>query len=403
MAEIARTTHPVGWSPETQWAAVQRGEPHSIVDIYQAQRERCPVAWRAFDDGQGFWSVFDFDDVAQVLENPALFSSARPKYGLTLIPIEVDPPDHRKYRVLLAQIINAARLARLETAIRAYVREQLALVRAKESDLLAATSATPIRAFCLMVGDPDPEAFRELHLRREAANDPRLARFDDASVKQRADANKPLVDYCAGLIERHRREPQDDIVSDILAGEIDGRPISHDEALSMLSLLYIAGSRTTTAALRGAVVQLARAPELQARLRAQPSLIPAAAEEIVRLETPVHGLPRYATADTEIGGCPIAKGEQVFPNYGAANLDPKAFPHPGEIDLERKPIRHVGFGRGVHVCAGAPLARLQLRVFIEELLGAFASLRLAGPVTRMTWPHYGATALPVEVVAGPLA
>jgi cytochrome P450 len=120
-------------------------------------------------------------------------------------------------------------------------------------------------------------------------------------------------------------------------------------------------------------------------------------EEIVRLESPVHGLPRYATRDTEIAGQAIAEGEQVFPNYGAANVDPKMFPDPGRIDLDRRPIRHVGFGRGIHICAGAPLARLQLKVFIEELLAATKAFRLTGPVTRMTWPHYGPTALPVEL------
>lgn len=397
MSDGIAPKHPVGWSPEDDWGAVQRGEPHSIVDIYDRQRQACPVAWRSFADGQGFWSVFNYDDVVEVLGDPATFSSATPKYGMTLIPIEVDPPAHRQYRLLLAQLINPQRLAPIESEIRAIVRGLVDDVIRGEKTLLWVTSEIPIRAFCLLVGDPDPDNFRRIHEAREAANDPRLARLDDASAARRKAANTPLVDYCAALLDAHRAAPRDDVVSDILGGQIDGRPVTHDEALSMLSLLYIAGNRTTTAALRGAVVQLARAPQIQEALRADPSRIPSAIEEIVRLESPVHGLPRYATRDTEIAGCRIAKGEQVFPNYGAANVDPKVFERPGHIDLDRKPGKHLGFGKGTHLCAGALLARLQLKAFVEELLRGTKSFHLAGPVTRMTWPHYGATSLPVEM------
>lgn len=388
--------HPVEWAPEGDWAALERGEPQSPAEIYQRQRQRCPVAWRGFSDGQGFWSVFDYDDVVSVLSDPATYSSAVPKYGMTLIPIEVDPPDHRKYRVLLAQLINPVRLAKIEAQVREFVAQRLQRVLAGEDTLLAVTAAIPVQSFCLLVGDPNPDRFREIHERREATNEPRLARLDNTSAAKRQAANQPLVDYCAEIIAAHRQSPRDDIVSDILAGAIDDRPIADDEALSMLSLLYIAGSRTTTAALRGAVVQLARAPEIQQELRSAPERIAAAVEEIVRLETPVHGLPRYATRDTELRGRKVAKGEQVFPNYGAANVDPAIFPEPEKIDLERKPVRHVAFGRGIHLCAGAPLARMQLRVFLEELLGRTASFHLTGPVTRMMWPHFGPTSLPVE-------
>ena len=390
--------HPVGWSPETQWAGIQAGEKLDFVAIYQEQRERAPVAWRSFEDGQGFWCVFNHADVARVLDDPATFSSAKPKYGLTLIPIEVDPPDHRKYRQLLGQLINTARLKRMEDDIRNFVRAELQQLKDGKIDLLTLTAAIPVQSFCQMVSDPNPEGFRALHLAREAANDPRLARFDETSVAKRVAANQPLADYCTRMIAEHRVAPRDDIVSDILAGVVDGRPISDQEAHSMLSLLYIAGSRTTTAALRGSLVQLLRVPHLLERLRADPSLIPAAIEEIVRLESPVHGLPRYATTDVEIAGQKIAKGEQVFPNYGAANVDPAVFQNPGEIDLDRRPVRHVGFGRGIHICAGAPLARMQMRVFLQELTASVSSISSTGePITRMTWPHYGATALPARL------
>ena len=391
-------SNPIEWSPEDDWAAVEKGEPHSIEAIYQEQRGRCPVAWRGFEDGQGFWSVFDYEEVVAVLSNPQLFSSAKPKYGMALIPIELDPPEHGKYRALLAQLINPGRMKRFEGDIRAFIRTKLAAVMAGETDLLAVTAAIPIQSFCMLVGDDDPDNWNAISAKREESNDPRLALMDPATVAKRIAANQPLVDYCAAQIKAHRAEPKDDIVSDILAGTVDGRPVNDDEALRLLSLIYIAGHRTTTAALRGSVVQLARTTGLQDRLRTDSPKIPAAVEEIIRVETPIHGLPRYATEDTVIGEKAIKAGEQVFPNFGAANLDPTIFPDPAVIDLERKPVRHVGFGRGIHICAGAPLARLQLRVFIEELLAATLSFQLTGPITRMTWPHYGPTSLPVDLV-----
>jgi cytochrome P450 len=315
MTEPDKAFHPIGWSPEVDWASVQSGLPHSIVDIYNHQRSSCPVAWRGFADGQGFWSVFDYEDVLAVLNDPATFSSATPKYGMTLIPIEVDPPAHRHYRMLLAQLINPQRLQPIEDDIRLIIRTLIDELVIGKRSLLEVTAEIPIRAFCLLVGDSDPDNFRRIHAAREAANDPRLARLDASSAAQRKAANQPLVDYCAALLEAHRRTPREDVVSDILAGQIEGRPITQEEALSMLSLLYIAGNRTTTAALRGAVVQLAQAPDIQAALRADSALLAHAIEEIIRLETPVHGLPRYAMRDTQIKGCPIKKGEQVFPNF----------------------------------------------------------------------------------------
>jgi cytochrome P450 len=267
----AKPAHAIGWSPEETWApVVERGAPHSIADIYQDQRERCPVAWRGFEDGQGFWTVFDYDDVVAVLGDPATFSSARPKYGLTLIPIEMDPPQHGKYRILLAQLINPGRMRRFEGQIRAFIKDRIAAVVAGDEDLVSVTAAIPIQSFCFLVGEADPQVWKAISERREATNDPRLSRLDEASSAQRRAANQPLVDYCAAQIAAHRAQPRDDIVSDFLAGQIDGRPITDDEALGMVSLIYIAGHRTTTAALRGAVVQLARDAALQARLRAEP-------------------------------------------------------------------------------------------------------------------------------------
>jgi cytochrome P450 len=384
------------WDPERQWGPVERGETSDISAIYAAQRATGPLAWREFADGQGFWTTFDYAHAQAVVSDPAQFSSAFSKYGMILIPIELDPPEHAKYRVLLTKLINPKRMRRFEEQIRSFVRRELCRVRQGETTFLELTGALPIETFCFVVGEDDSARWKAISRAREESNDPRLARQDADSTARRVAANNPLVEYCRQQIAAHRVERRDDIVSDILDGVIDGRPITDDEALRMISLIYIAGHRTTTATLRGAIVQLCRNPQVQQQLRDDPTLIGPAIEEIVRLESAVHGLPRMVTQDTEFGGQQLRKGEQIFPNFGAANLDPAMFDEPDRFKLDRPANRHMGFGMGLHHCAGAPLARLQLRILLEEVVGTMANLRLSGPVKRMTWPHYGPVELPVE-------
>jgi cytochrome P450 len=383
------------WDPDQNWGAVERGEASDIAAIYAAQREHGPVAWREFDDGQGFWTTFDYAHAEAIASNPALFSSAFTKYGMILIPIELDPPDHAKYRVLLTKLINPKRMRRFEEQIRHFVRTELVRLRLGETTFLELTGSLPIETFCFVVGEEDSATWRAISRAREANNDPRLARQDAQTTARRVAANTPLVDYCRQQIAAHRLDRRDDIVSDILDGLIDGRPITDDEALRMISLIYIAGHRTTTATLRGAIVQLCRNPQVQQQLHDDPGLIGAAIEEIVRLETPIHGLPRMVTQDVEFGGQQLRKGDQILPNFGAANLDPAVFDEPDRFRLDRVANRHMGFGMGLHHCAGAALARLQLRVLLEEVTGAMANLTLTGPVKRLTWPHYGPVDLPV--------
>lgn len=392
--EALKTATPI-WNPEQQWGAIERGEASDIAVVYAAQREHGPVAWREFDDGQGFWTTFDYAHAQAIASNPAQFSSAFTKYGMILIPIELDPPEHAKYRVLLTKLINPKRMRRFEEQIRHFVRTELDRVRQGKTTFTELTGSLPIETFCFVVGEENSATWRAISHAREASNDPRLARQDAETTARRVAANTPLVEYCRQQIVAHRAERRDDIVSDILDGVIDGRPITDDEALRMISLIYIAGHRTTTATLRGAIVQLCRNPHVQQQLHYDPSLIGTAIEEIVRLETPIHGLPRMVTQDVEFGGQMLRKGQQILPNFGAANLDPAVFDEPECFRLDRPVNRHMGFGMGLHHCAGAPLARLQLRILLEEVIASMANLHLTGPVKRLTWPHYGPVELPV--------
>jgi cytochrome P450 len=160
-----------------------------------------------------------------------------------------------------------------------------------------------------------------------------------------------------------------------------------------------AGHNTTTSAIGNAVLRLARDPELQRRLRDDPELIPAFVEEVVRIDAPQQAMRRIAMSETELGGQQIAAGDFVWLVFGSANLDPAAIDRPTAFDLARAPNRHVGFGRGIHHCMGAPLARLEVRVALGELLARTSSFCVDGDVTRPDWPRLGVDKLPLLLTA----
>jgi len=199
------------------------------------------------------------------------------------------------------------------------------------------------------------------------------------------------------LVEERRRHPGDDIISGIVHGDPE-LPALDDEAVAgIVMMLLSAGHNTTTSAISNLVLRMAEEQTLQDRLRSDPALIPAAVEETVRIDAPQQGMRRVATADTELGGRQISAGELVWLVFGAANVDPAAAECPSEFSLDRSSNRHHGFGRGIHFCLGAPLARLQVRVVLEELLGRTSAITLAGPVSRPDWPRLGVTALPLAL------
>lgn len=398
-----QTAHEIDFRPLEVWPPVESGEVsdlQGVAAIYDAQRAKCPVAWTDPGHGEGYWTVLAHKDVTEVVRDPQRFSSAVPKYGDPLIPIEIDPPLHTQYRALLSRLINPSKMKVFEDDIREYAGRLMdEALASPEPDLLSVTSTIPLRVFCLLLGTPDDVEWRRIKEMTEDLHNRKIPTFsaDPEHIAARQAASVPRVEYCKKRIAHRRAEPGDDLVSDILAGQIDGRDVTDDEALRILSLLYLAGHRTTANSMAGIVVELARNPAIFQRLQEEPEKIPAAVEELLRVETVLHIMPRYCTQDTTLGGQTIRAGEQVYPAFGAANLDSGAIKDAATIDIDRKPNRHMAFGLGVHVCAGAPLARLQLRVFIEELLARVESMELDGTVTREKWPRFGPTQLPLKV------
>lgn len=384
---------------ELDWEPVRQGLA-TPVDVYSTLRARASVARNSGPQGHGIWYAFGADDVARVLTEYQTFSNAgidgngsAGRYGMPLIPIETDPPLHRGYKALLSKMMTPRRLMQYEKTVRSRVIEGLGpLLAAGGGDIAPLTSSIPLIVFSMLMGEEDLH-FHEVakEWRRNRGNS-RLGDLGEEAAANRVNTLVPLMDFCRKRIEDARRNPGENLATDIVFGQIDGRALSDEEILSMLTFIFIAGHRTTTAGMHAAILCLARAPEAQQRLRADPRLIPAAIEEALRMETPFHSIPRHCARDTTLGGRQLHKGDQVYPVYGAANVDPAAFAEPGSFDIERRPA-HFAFGRGHHSCAGAPLARMEIKVLIEELLARTPSFAIADPPTRMHWPENGCEVL----------
>jgi cytochrome P450 len=195
-----------------------------------------------------------------------------------------------------------------------------------------------------------------------------------------------FVAYLDDLFAYRRAEPTDDLVSALVRAEDEGDHLSENELYSMVVLLIVAGHETTVSLIGNAVLGLLSNPSQLAELRADPSLVPNAVEELLRYDSPVERtITRLATADVELGGQAIARGDFVIAVVGSANRDEAQFPDPGMLDLRREGGKHVGFGRGPHYCLGAPLARLETEIALETLLRRLPNLRLAIAEDELDW------------------
>src|SRR5580658_1058258 len=210
-----------------------------------------------------------------------------------------------------------------------------------------------------------------------------------------------LREYFTREIERRRAEPGDDLITALVAAHDNDEALSTNELLAFVVLLLIAGNETTTNLIGNGLLALARNPAEFQRLRREPALIPSAVEEMLRYDSPVQTLMRFATADTEVAGTAIEAGAFVLVMFGAANRDPAQFPEPERFDVARTPNDHVAFGEGIHFCLGAPLARLEGRIAFETIVERFAKLTLTDPAAplayRGTFITRGLVELPLTV------
>jgi cytochrome P450 len=392
------------------------GFPH---DLFEVHRREAPVYWHAATehtpDGEGFWSVATHAETLAVLRDPQTYSSvtggSRPYGGTLLQDLAIagqvlnmmDDPRHSQVRRLVSSGLTPRMIRRVEDDLRARTRRLLdAVTPGSAVDFVVEVAAElPMQMICILLGVPESER----HWLFEAIE----PQFDfggarKASVGQLTpeEAGTRMYAYGQELIAAKRAQPTDDMLSVVANARFEDAltPLSDVELYLFFSLLFSAGAETTRNAVAGGLLALAEHPDQLVRLRADPSLLPTAVEEMVRWTSPSPSKRRTATRDVTLGGCEIAAGQKVQIWEGSANRDVAAFDEPSTFDVARKPNPHLGFGYGVHYCLGANLARLELRVLFEELLGRFSGMRVVAPVewTRSN-RHTGIRHLIVELDA----
>ena len=384
------------------------GFPH---DRFRWLRDHEPVSWHEptarTPDGEGFWVVTRHADVSTVLRDVVTFSSDRGgirERGGTAIKDErtagimlnqTDDPQHQRLRALVNRGFTPRAVAALSDELRRRGRALMDAAGDGPVDFVRAFARElPSQAICLVLGVPE-------------ADQPELLDWLDAGIEDdspsilSADAMRRIRAYAVDLIADKRIHPDGGIMSTIVhARDEDGSGLSADELIAFFALLFPAGSETTRSALAGAIDAFAEHPDELDRLRAEPTLVPTAVEEIVRWTTPSVYKRRTASRDVELAGIPIAAGDKVTFWEMSANRDERAFVDPFRFDVGRSPNPHLGFGWGAHFCLGASLARLEIRVTLDLLLERTARVERAGEIAWMPNNRlFGLKSLPVRLVS----
>lgn len=363
--------NPSGWSCYTS-------QPAESLALFEAARARCPVAHSAEHDG--FHMLLDYKDVRKAMADHRTFSSEpqvlRPMLPRNPIPaLEMDPPRHGAWRAIFNAAVTPKTPAAMEPFVRADVRRHLArIARAGACDIVAELcEPVPAETICHLVG------VEEDHVPpiREAA----IAMF--AAQGDPEEFGRRQADFAAVTVsEVHARRaaPRDDFLSSLADMTVEGRSLDDDDYVVLLAAFLGAGHHSTTSALASMIYEIFSMPERRDRLVADPALIAVAVEETLRLHPPFFGFFRRASAEVEVAGVTIPDGGDVYIGWAAANRDPTVFEEPACFRLDRDNNRHMSFGFGIHNCPGANLARMEMRVVLEELLATFPDLRIEGDV-----------------------
>ncbi len=374
------------------------GPPH---ELFADLRAASPVWWQDMEGQPGYWAVLTHADVEHVAAHPQLFSSAEggivlenlDEAGLAqmrLMLLAMDPPRHSEVRRPLMQRFQPRPIADLEPAVRSICRTLLDEVAGDVEFVHDVAGKLPSRVIGELMGLPREDWERVHHMAELVTHgqDPDFAPGGGGDSADYAEAAVPgtmqMAMYGFELATRRRAEPpRDDLTSMLLDNEFGGQPMSDADFASFFVQLVTAGNDTTQTMLSSGLLALLQHPDQLAALRADHSLIPGAVEEILRWANPLHYFRRTATADTELHGVPIAKGDKVAMYYTSANRDESVFADPQAFDITRSPNPHLSFGNGAHFCLGAHLARLEGRLFFEELLATFPTIELTGEHRRL--------------------
>jgi cholest-4-en-3-one 26-monooxygenase len=369
-----------------------RGVPH---DTFRRLRKEAPVYFQEGKYYRGFWALTKYEDIVAASKDPARFSSARGSAQvedfdeetlniIRLMMLNMDPPEHAKFRRLVSKGFTPFVISFLEPRIRAVTIEILDKIAHKgEIDFVPAVAAElPLQVIAEFLGVP----LEERHKLFDWSN--RLIGFDDpefgTSQEDAKEAAMQVWMYANELAEQRKgQRDEHDLCTILVNAEVDGFSLSEAEFDSFFLMLTVAGNETTRNLISGGMLALMEHPEQRARLIADPSLIPSGVEEMLRWVTPVNCFKRTATCEMELRGQKIRENDKVILFYSSANRDEAVFEDPDRFDVGRSPNDHVAFGVGEHFCLGSSLARLEIRIMFEELLRRLPDMELAGPVSRL--------------------
>jgi cytochrome P450 len=385
-------------------ATFAHGVPHAA---YRRLRDEAPVSWHERAD-EGYWLLTRHRDVYEASVDAARFSSWRGSTQMATPPasnldvvrlmlLNMDPPDHTRYRRLLTRGFAVRAVERLEARVRALAAALVDQVAPRgECDFVADVAVElPLQVILELLGVPEADRRRLFVLSNQ------MIAPDDESVGQgrmvQMSSAMEMYGYAFQLATERRANPGDDLVSHLVQAEVDGERLTDGEINAFFLLLVVAGNETTRNLLSGGLQALFEHPDERARLFADPSLLPGAVEEMLRWVSPIKQFRRTANCDFELHGQKLRAGDRVILAHVSANYDERVFAHPERFDGRRSPNPHVAFGVGPHLCLGAALARLEARVMFEEIIRRLPDIAPAGPVRHLRSNFVnGFTSLPVR-------
>jgi cytochrome P450 len=346
--------------------------------VYDRLRSACPVFH--VPPPMDSWLILDYDGVKRALADHDTFSSAipAPRHWFLFF----DPPRHTKLRALVSRAFTPRVVANLEPRIRDLSGQLLdQAIERGEMDLAAEYAVPlPMMVIATMIGIPLTDWSEYKRWSDGMLKLSYTRSGDDAAVRALSEysaVTEEMSAYLADMIAQRRRAPRDDLLTRLIEAEVDGQRLTHEEILGFFQLLVLGGQETTTNLITNAVLCFIEHPDQFARLRAEPALLPSAIEEVLRYRAPLQWMVRTPRRDIELCGQVIPAGKLVMPVIGAANRDPRQFPDAGRFDITRDPNPHIAFGHGIHACLGAPLARLEARIALADLLERLQGFALA--------------------------
>ena len=360
--------------------------------LYRQLREQDPVHWSEL---MASWVLTRYDDVEAVLRDPR-FSTARRRtgnrfteqlmemqeqmgpIGQATTMLRADPPEHTRLRNLVSKAFTPRAIEAMRPHIQQIVDELLDAVEGSDRFDLIHDLAYPLPVIVIaeMLGVAPEDRDRFKRWSGDIAATLGGPMLSPEVIQQAIASSREMTDYFRGVIEIRRKEPEDDLLSALIAAKEQGEALSEHEVLATCVLLLVAGNETTTNLIGNGMVALLQHPGQLEQLRDDPSLTESAVEEFLRYDGPVQATGRTAAEDVEVGGTVIKEGQVAFTLLGAANHDPAQFANPDTLDITRQDNRHIAFGHGIHFCLGAQLARVEAQVAFGTLLRRFPDLKL---------------------------